>query len=69
MSTNISGAASPTLPSAGAGANGPVANNPDLPSSLFFQFDHPTGPSRPDLPPELFFKFDESTCARRRRRC
>ncbi|MHA6822434.1 HrpF/NolX family T3SS translocon protein [Ralstonia pseudosolanacearum] len=60
MSTNISGAASPTLPSAGVGANGPVANNPGLPSSLFFQFDHPTGPSRPDLPPDLFFKFDES---------
>ncbi|MGC5949771.1 HrpF/NolX family T3SS translocon protein [Ralstonia pseudosolanacearum] len=60
MSTNISGAASPTLPSAGAGANGPVANPPDLPSSLLFQFDHPTGPSRPDLPPELFFKLDES---------
>lgn len=60
MSTNISSTARPTVPSGGSGAAGAATNNPDLPSSLFFQYDHPTGPSRPDLPPELFFKFDES---------
>ncbi|AMP71269.1 HrpF/NolX family T3SS translocon protein [Ralstonia solanacearum] len=60
MSTNISSAARPTVPAGGSDASGAATNNPDLPSSLFFQYDHPTGPSRPDLPPELFFKFDES---------
>ncbi|CAH0446124.1 hypothetical protein LMG10661_02240 [Ralstonia syzygii subsp. syzygii] len=60
MSTNISSAARPTVPSGGSGAAEAATNNPDLPSSLFFQYDHPTWPSRPDLPPELFFKFDES---------
>ncbi|MFD2425843.1 hypothetical protein ACFSUI_19340 [Ralstonia solanacearum] len=60
MSTNISSAARPTVPAGGSDASGAATNNPDLPSSLFFQYDHSTGPSRPDLPPELFFKFDES---------
>ncbi|QCX51621.1 HrpF/NolX family T3SS translocon protein [Ralstonia pseudosolanacearum] len=60
MSTNISSAASPTLPLAGPGVNGPAEGKSDMPGSLFFQFDHPTGPSRPDLPSDLFFSFGDS---------
>ncbi|WP_282600430.1 HrpF/NolX family T3SS translocon protein, partial [Ralstonia pseudosolanacearum] len=60
MSTNISSAASPTLPLAGPGVNGPAEGKSDMPGSLFFQFDHPTGPSLPDLPADLFFSFGDS---------
>ncbi|MGA3944154.1 HrpF/NolX family T3SS translocon protein, partial [Ralstonia nicotianae] len=60
MSTNISSAASPTLPLAGPGVNGPAEGKSDMPGSLFFQFDHSTGSTRPDLPTDLFFSFGDS---------
>ncbi|MFV8606943.1 HrpF/NolX family T3SS translocon protein [Ralstonia pseudosolanacearum] len=60
MSTNISSAASPTLPLAGPGVNGPAEGKSDMPGSLFFQFDHATGSTRPDLPADLFFSLGDS---------